>query len=254
MAARSFSAVSCRPRASTTRSTAKTSGAVISAIGRAPDGRAGESQQPFDLADGSSGLTFAPLLVQNSAAMASNVLAERTLSRPWRVSWRGRGLVPRPRAAWPLPARLGPPKANRGIDADRQHLLKAVEPIGEAPALRAIRQNPQLQPAAIRELDNFFAGLGRCGFPYRSGACWYLKCWYRRHTNKDTNNFCGYQRTPPDALGRQSGPSPLFFSYFSMFWDAGEQRCGAARGISNPRPHHYECHGIPLLIISCSFL
>ena len=52
----------------------------------------------------------------------------------------------------------------RGVDAYRQHLLKAGEPIGEAPALRAIRHNPQLQPAAIGELDDSGAGLGRADF------------------------------------------------------------------------------------------
>ena len=65
------------------------------------------------------------------------------------------GLVPRL-------ARLAKPC--RGVDANGKHFLNASEAIGETPALRTVRGNPQLQPAAVGEFDEPGAGLGCSDF------------------------------------------------------------------------------------------
>ena len=49
-------------------------------------------------------------------------------------------------------------KAGRRVDANSKQLLTASEPIDETPALRAIRHDPQSQPAAIGKRDDSGAG------------------------------------------------------------------------------------------------
>lgn len=160
MVARSLRAVSRRPRASTVRRTARTSGAVNSAIGRAPIAGRARLNSHSTLAIVCSAFPSRRFLSNSSAVMASKVLAKfATLATLASCLARVRLLTigQEPLGVFPRLARFL--KANRRIDANGQRFLHIIEPIGLPPSFRAIGRNPQLQPSAVRKLEDFSARL-----------------------------------------------------------------------------------------------
>ena len=95
----------------------------------------------------------------NSPAMVANVFAPSSACANFAAFLTAEGSRPRAKL------RLASSRASRAsfrsdlrINADRERLLSASESVSESPPFRAIRRNPQLEPAAVRKLDDLRAG------------------------------------------------------------------------------------------------
>ena len=107
------------------------------------------------------------------------------------------------------PTRIPP---SRG-DANGKRLLTAREPLGETPALHAIRPDPQLRPATIGKLDNSDAGPGRADCPDR-------KAGYRRSDLSAATEYQQFSRTPTKRPRRhRTLISTLTYCFIDRFID-----------------------------------
>ena len=80
-----------------------------------------------------------------------------------------------------------------GID-----IFLASDAIAEAPQFRAGWPDFQIKPAAIRQTDRLFAGLGVADFRVRQGHDAGIR---ELDTRYDTRYFFGWQRTMPIVAG-----------------------------------------------------
>lgn len=59
-----------------------------------------------------------------------------------------------------LPGLARAPQGYGGVDTDCEHLLDAIEAVGQAPSLGAVGRNPQLQSTSIGEFEDLGARFG----------------------------------------------------------------------------------------------
>ena len=208
----------------------KTSRAVISFIGRDPKDGKGEAHEPFEL----SSAWPPPSCPAASFPVNSAAIGRERIRASLRLALLGIALCLRRVFALAPRSCRAASRASRasfkpiaGIDAYRQCLLDTAEAIGDAPTFRAIRRDPQLKPATVRELDDFCAGESALDRQIGKGMLVSTLRWYRRHTNKCTNKSVGRKHTPSDSAGRSSGTKGLIFRRFWTNVDAFDRLNGA---------------------------